>query len=96
MTTINEIIASGDIPLREELMAPVFVDMEIILKRVLPKGPNLVSINDEPIFVLKANTSKLPNPMSIAARIDIPLHLPKSLAYAIGNDIGITNIRNIS
>jgi hypothetical protein len=40
--------------------------------------------------------SKPPNPISIAARIDNPLPLPISLAYAIGNDKGIISIKNIS
>jgi hypothetical protein len=73
-------MALGDIPAREALIAPVFVDREIILNSVLPKLPNLVSINEDPISMVNANASKLPNPMSIAIRIEIPLPLPNSLA----------------
>src|SRR5207342_1200077 len=92
----KDIIAFGDIPKSEEFTAPVFVVIEIVLKSVLPKLPNLVSNEAGPLIAVKAIISRLPNEISIAIKIDTPLHLPMSLAYAIGNDKGITNIKNIS
>jgi hypothetical protein len=65
------------IPERDALSAPVFVEIEMILNKVLPKLPNLVSISEEPIWMVNANTTKVPKPISTAAKIETPLPFPK-------------------
>src|SRR5690348_10274190 len=96
MASNNEVTAFGDIPKSEEFTAPVFVLMETMLNKTLPKLPNLVSREEGPLVMVKAKISKLPNDTKIATIIDTPLHLPISLANAIGKDKGIISIKNIS
>src|SRR6478736_10350230 len=96
MATNNDVTAFGDIPKSEEFTAPVLVVSDTILNNTLPKLLNLVSSNNGPLIAVKAIINKLPNDISIATKIDAPLHFPISLAYAIGNDKGITSIKNIS
>jgi hypothetical protein len=89
-------IALGDIPVREELTAPVLEDKETVLNNTLPKFPNLVSNKDGPLTWVVAITISVPNPINIAKRMDRPLPFPINLAYAIGKDRGIISIKNIS
>jgi hypothetical protein len=81
------------IPVSAEFAEPVFVDIEDMLNKTLPKLPNLVSSPAGPLSCEKPIASKMQNEISIAAKIVTPLPFPKRCPYATGNENGITIIR---
>src|SRR5215510_7335745 len=90
------ITAFGDIPANAEFADPVLLSIEAILKNILPKLPNLVSNRSGPLTWDSAMAKAIPNPIRMAIKRDTPLPLPTNLAYAIGRDRGIINIKKIS
>jgi hypothetical protein len=90
MPNKSEVMKLGDIPVRVDATAHVLVSIDAMLNKTLPKLPNLVSSPIGPLGMQNAIPSNAPNATSIVIKIEIPLPVPTSFAYAIGNASGIT------